>query len=242
MKSFLVFLSLCLAAAAIAFATHGRHWQLPDRHNPFVPLAISDAPNWLTRHKLARLERDPAECLAVLGRATMKFEPLPDRTTGPQCGFTNAVRVTATSFSIGPAFSLSCRAAVSLALWERHVVAPEAARILGAPVTRIDHFGSYACRNVYGREAGNRSQHATADALDVAGFVLGDGRRITVASHWGDRDAAADAVRKEDPRAVFLHAVHAGGCRFFDGVLGPEYNAAHADHLHLDRGRYRICR
>ena len=206
--------------------------RLPDRHNPWAPLVIDEAPNWLTQHKLRRLSNDAAGCLAALGQAKMKFDVLPDRETGPQCGFSNAVRVSSTQFSVGPAFALSCRAAVSLALWEKHVVLPEATRILGKSVVRIEHFGSYACRNVYGREAGNRSQHATADALDVAGFVLDDGRRISVASHW----------RGTDERADFLRAVHGGGCRFFDGVLGPEYNAAHADHLHLDRGPYRICR
>jgi hypothetical protein len=25
-------------------------------------------------------------------------------------------------------------------------------------------------------------------------------------------------------------------------VLGPEYNAAHRDHFHLDRGSFRFCR
>jgi hypothetical protein len=36
--------------------------------------------------------------------------------------------------------------------------------------------------------------------------------------------------------------VRDGACLFFDGVLSPDYNAAHRDHLHLDRGRYRYCR
>src|SRR5690606_16905389 len=110
----------------------------------------------------------------------------------------NAVRVQRTQLAVGQAFALSCPAAVSLALWERHVVQPEAERLLGARVARLEHYGSYACRNVYGREGARRSRHATADALDVAGFVLADGRRITVARHW----------QAEDARAQYLHAVH----------------------------------
>ncbi|MBU2089188.1 MAG: extensin family protein, partial [Alphaproteobacteria bacterium] len=31
-------------------------------------------------------------------------------------------------------------------------------------------------------------------------------------------------------------------CRYFNTVLGPEYNTAHADHFHLDLGKSRICR
>jgi hypothetical protein len=76
------------------------------------------------------------------------------------------------------------------------------------------------------------SRHATADALDVAGFVLSNGRRIAVKRDW----------RSEDADGLFLRDVHAGACRLFDGVLGPDYNEAHRDHFHLERGGYRVCR
>ncbi|RYF37384.1 MAG: extensin, partial [Comamonadaceae bacterium] len=59
-----------------------------------------------------------------------------------------------------------------------------------------------------------------------------DGRRIGVLRDWS----------RPGPEADFLRKVHAGACRFFDGVLGPEYNAAHRDHLHLDGGAWRACR
>ena len=226
-------ISVLLALAALfAAATHGRLWTLPDRHDPWAPLRIDEPPGWLTGHKLARLDDRPAECRAVLAGAVIQADPLPDREIAPGCSFDNALRVRATQLQVGEPFVLSCRAAVSLALWERHVVLPEAGRLLNAPVVRLEHFGSYACRNVYGREAGTRSQHATADALDVAGFVLQGGQRISVARRWSGSDA----------KAQFLHAVHRGACRFFGGVLGPDYNREHADHLHLDRGPYRICR
>jgi hypothetical protein len=224
--------ALVVLAGVAAVLTHGRLWQLPDRHNPWAPLRIDETPGWLTRHKLARLDDAPALCLATLAQATMRFEPVADRAVGPGCGFDNAVRISRTSVQVGQPFTLSCPAAVSLALWERHVLHAAASSLLGSDVRRIEHYGSYACRNVYGREAGRRSQHATADALDVAGFVLEDGRRITVAAHW----------RADDERAVFLRRIHAQACGFFDGVFGPAYNAAHADHLHLDRGPFRLCR
>jgi hypothetical protein len=186
----------------------------------------------LTRYKLERLDGAPAACLAVLEQATMRFKPIADRAMGSGCGFDNAVRIERTSVQVGQSFTLSCPAAVSLALWERHALQPAAQSILGSRVRSMQHFGSFACRNVYGREGGRRSQHASADALDVAGFVLEDGRRITVAAHW----------RGDDERAAFLRRIHDEACGFFDSVFGPEYNAAHADHLHLDRGPYRLCR
>lgn len=223
---------LAVAAMLIAAPIPGPQWQLPDRHNPWAPLRIDDVPGWLTRYKLTRLDDAPAACLAALEQAAMRFEPMADRTVGPGCGWDNAVRIARTSAQVGTPFTLSCPAAVSLALWERHALQPAATALLGSGVRRIEHYGSFACRNVDGRASGRRSQHATADALDVAGFVLEDGRRITVAAHW----------RGDERRAAFLRRIHDQACGFFDGVLGPEYNAAHADHLHLDRGPFHLCR
>jgi hypothetical protein len=234
----LLFVLLVLGASATAWFTHGTHWQLPPQLNPWAPLVIEEPPNWLTRHKLRRLDDDPAACLRTLEQAQMRAEPLPDREAAPGCPLRNVVLVRQTRAQLNAAFSLSCRAAVSLALWEQHVMVPEAERLLGSAVRQIDHFGSFACRNVYGREGGRLSQHASADALDIAGFRLQDGRRITVARHWrAEGTEGADAAE-----AQFLRTVHQGACRFFDGVFGPDYNQAHADHLHLDRGPFRLCR
>lgn len=109
---------------------------------------------------------------------------------------------------------------------------PAALAHLGKPVARLEHYGSYSCRNVYGRPQATRSRHATAEALDLAGFVLDDGTRIRVLKDWN----------ASDERSRFLRELRDGACRFFDGVLTPDYNEAHADHFHFDRGPYRICR
>ncbi|MCM5679727.1 extensin family protein [Schlegelella sp. S2-27] len=219
--------------AVSGWALYSGRLEVPERWNPWAPLRIEAAPTLVTRIKLARLSRDAPQCRAVLATARLLYAPLTDRDTGPGCGFVNAVRVSRTTAQVGQAFALSCHAAVSLAMWEHHVMQPAARRRFGEAVARIEHYGSYACRNVGSREGARRSRHATADALDIAGFVLDDGRRISVLRHW---------PRDNTEEAAFLRDVHRGACRFFDGVLGPEYNAAHRDHLHFDRGRFRICR
>ena len=109
------------------------------------------------------------------------------------------MRITATPTPVSQPFVLECPAAVALALWERHSVQPLARRLLGAPVARIDHVGSFACRNIGGEAGGRRSEHASANALDVAGFVLANGRTIRVARDWG----------ADNPRGRFLREVHA---------------------------------
>lgn len=221
-----------LAALALAW------WQRPDLlafvprdWRAWTPLDVREPPGRFTRLKLDRLERDPLACLDALAQAGGAYRVLPGRELGPGCAQRNAVQVRRTGLHVEP-FVLSCRAAVSLALWERHALQPAAQRHFGMPAARLEHYGSYACRNVYGRERGRRSQHATADALDVAGIVLADGRRLRVLDGWPATDA----------RAAFWRELHRGACPWFDAVLGPDYNAAHRDHLHLDRGAYRACR
>jgi hypothetical protein len=262
---------LALAGAAgLAVAVRSGRLALPPEWDPRAPLSVDAAPNLLTRWKLARLSSDPAACRAVLEASGAAFSPVEPMRTGGGCGWDDAVRIRATGVAYSPPFVLSCPAAVSLALWERHALQPAARAHFGAPVTRIDHLGSYACRNVYGQAEGRRSRHATADALDIAGFRWADGRRVTLLRDWappaipqppaaqvraadraGDRgDAQADdrpdrapgAAAPRAPAARFLQEARDGACRFFDGVLGPDYNAAHRDHFHLDRGPYRICR
>jgi hypothetical protein len=222
--------ALALSLLALAFA---RGWlAIPPEWSPWVPLELDAPPNFMTRYKLARLTDDPERCEQVLAGAEMTYRRLPDRETGASCGFFDAVAIERTTTAVGEPFSLTCRAAVSLALWEKHVLNPAAAERFGQAVNRIEHFGSYACRNVYGRPNATRSRHAMAEAFDVAGFVLADGRRIRVLGDWDE----------ETVEAAFLRDVRDGACRFFDAVLSPDYNAAHRDHFHFDRGPYRVCR
>lgn len=225
------FLLITLLAAIPLALIYGGCWVIPDRWNPRAALDVGATPNALTSFKLSKLSNDPELCQQVLATTGIKFVRVPDRVTGTACGFSNAVRIEHTTAALGEPVSLTCRSAVSLAMWERHVLQPTARRYFEQPVARIEHFGSYSCRNLYGRPEATRSQHATAEALDVAGFVLADGRRLRVINEWNNEGAAAR----------FLREVRTGACEFFDGVLSPDYNAAHRDHLHLDRGRFRVC-
>ncbi|MBU1357852.1 MAG: extensin family protein [Gammaproteobacteria bacterium] len=229
-----------LVAAALAvggWKLHTGEWQIPDRLNPWAPLDVAEAPGFLTAYKLQHARGDPARCLAALDASGVDQSPVPDRVTGEGCGFRNAVRLRAgqSALLVSPVV-LSCPAALSFAMWERHILDAAAARHFGDGRVTIEHLGSYACRNVNTGEgasaAGRRSRHATADALDISGFRIRGGARITVARNWPGSDA----------ESLFLREVHDGACRYFDGVLGPDYNAVHADHLHLEVGGWNTCR
>jgi hypothetical protein len=120
---------------------------------------------------------------------------------------------------------MTCAVGAAFELWLRRGVQPAAQRLLASRVVRIEHLGAYSCRRMYARETGPWSEHATGNALDVTAFVLENGRRISLVEDWGGDGA----------EAAFLRQVRDQACGVFATVLSPDYNAAHADHLHLDQ-------
>src|SRR5690606_893889 len=104
--------------------------------------------------------------------------------SGPQCGFTNVIRTEAAPIPYNIAPNATCSVSAGL-LWFQGRLQEIAAREMGSRVTRIEQIGTYACRNVNNAESGNRSQHATANAMDISGFVFADGRTARVARDWG---------------------------------------------------------
>lgn len=221
-----------LTAGGLAAALAPGLVRVPPAWDPFAPLDVKAPPNLVTGLKLWRLEHDGGACFAALESSEMDYRRLPDRRVGDGCDLIDTVRVQEAGVSFNRSFVATCPLAVSFAMFERHALQPAAERHFGRGVTRVEHLGSFACRNVYGRERGRRSQHATANALDVSAFILSDGRRIAVVSGWSGGTALQ----------TFLRNVRDGACRFFDAVLSPDYNAAHRDHFHLDRGSFRACR
>jgi len=217
----LALLGLCL----------GRGWlELPPAWNPWMPLDVQAPPNLMTPLKLRLVREDPARCTAALATSALRWEPVEDRDHGDGCVLSNSVRLRGGPLQLGESFLATCQLAVAFAIFEHHGLQPAAQAVYGQPVVGIEHYGSYACRNIAGSQ--RRSQHATANALRIAGFRLADGRRITLARAWNG----------DEREQRFLRLVREAACKPFNTVLGPEYNAAHRDHLHLDMGRARICR
>lgn len=179
--------------------------------------------------------RETAACFADLRALGVDFQPLPDRTFAPGCGLVGTVKLLDIGVPTANLGAVRCGQARAYAGWARNAVAPAAYQILGSELARIDSMGSYACRNVVGSRAGGgrRSGHAIANAIDIGGFELKDGRRITILNDWNSPDPA---VRR------FLQTIHASACKRFGTVLSPGYNAAHRDHLHLEDDRAGFCR
>ena len=122
---------------------------------------------------------------------------------------------------------MKCRLAAKFADWVDDAVQKAALVWLDSNVVRVESFGTYSCRPVNNREGARLSEHGRSNAVDVAAFVLADGRRITVRDGWRGNDPG---VRD------FLRAIHKAACRRFSIVIGPDGDAAHYNHLHFDMG------
>ncbi|EIZ80186.1 extensin-like protein [Novosphingobium sp. Rr 2-17] len=176
------------------------------------------------------------QCLAALTAQNAIFTPVEDRYFSNSCSTVGTVKLvalntdnaTVTVTNLGP---VTCATATPFAAWARFGVDRAAQQILGSRIVKIETFGSYSCRNVAG--TARRSGHATANAIDVSAFVLGDGRRISVLNDWNGGSPEARS---------FLRVVHDSACKRFGTTLGPGYNAAHANHFHLEADGANFCR
>jgi hypothetical protein len=217
-RIFLVF--TCLAVAVIEAAA----WLHRNRSGlPWTELDLEAPAGRFTAAKIADLGDDAPRCRALLADAGSLSRPAPDRIVGEACGYRDGMLIGGALRPSPSGLITSCPVAAALLVWERDVQR-HAQLLLGSPVRRLLHAGSFSCRRLYGRDTGAWSEHATADAVDILGFELADGRTISVLRDW-------DA---QGPSGSFLRAARDAACLAFTTTLSPDYNEAHRDHLHLD--------
>lgn len=178
-------------------------------------------------------------------RLSRYIQPRGGEIDGPGvCGLTEPFMVGALwddRVQLDSVATLDCPMIAGLDEWIEKVVQPVAQARFGQPVAQIDTMGSYSCRGMNGQAGAKISEHAFGNAIDVAGFRLADGRRITVVRDW---------TRGDEQTQAFLRDVHAGACETFTTVLGPGANIFHYNHIHLDlamhgspsRGSRHICK
>ncbi|MEO1238445.1 MAG: extensin family protein [Pseudomonadota bacterium] len=206
---------------------------LPDAWNPLTPLDLAAPVTPWTSMKLRRAAADPMSCLAaIIPHADV--QSLPPLVGDGGCGIDPRVAVTRVGQTRLSRVETTCAVALRLAAWERFVVQPAAAAHLGSGVARFRHQSSYNCRMIRTESGpGTRlSTHATAEAIDIAGVHLTDGRRLELIDHWA----------APTPEADFFRALHTGACEWFVTVLGPDFNALHADHFHMQSVGWGACR
>ncbi len=221
----------------------------PAQDLPWKPLDLNRPIGAATGNKVAafdiartappdRIEATTQACIAALRDAGVTVERAENTDDGGFCQVRGAVRITGGDVTpLSPSVVMTCPLAVRYVLWDRQVLRPAAREILGSEVARVDNVGTYSCRRIYNSQvASDRpSEHARANALDVAGLTLEDGRRVTVLGDWdGSGPAGSEG-------SVFLQRLRDGACRVFSTVLTPDYNDAHRDHFHFDGAPYSLC-
>jgi hypothetical protein len=178
----------------------------------------------------------PSACRLALTEAIAIAPSIPDIHGPGGCGGEDLVRLEAIVLAdrkrvpLQPPATLRCTMASAIADWVRTDIVPLAAGLGSAPGA-LDNFDSYECRG-FNRVAGaHLSEHGRANALDVRGLKLADGRSISLT----DRTVARGL------RESVLHSA----CARFSTVLGPGSDWYHEDHIHLDlaerHNNYKIC-
>jgi hypothetical protein len=233
-RTSVIILSLCTALAVLAgglvFIPGS---PLPDTWNPRKPLVVTAPHNLLTPSKLRFAISDFHSCQQALKDLGVKFKTLPDKKVSEQCHILDQVQITQLSRAKVSPLKTTCGTALRLAMWEYHAVQPAALETLGQPVAKVSQIGSYNCRAIrsVNGPTNRMSEHATANAVDISGFQLADGKRISLLKNWNG----------SEEEQSFMREIRNGGCGYFRITLSPEYNALHADHFHFDQGRWTTC-
>jgi len=177
----------------------------------------------------------PSVCQLRLANVAA-FRPLPPLVGPGECGAVDAVQLEAviladqTKVPLAPAATLRCPMAEAVAHWIREDVAPAAMKF-GAPLRGLDNFDSYECRGRNRVRGAKLSEHGRANALDVRGFKLANGKTIELT----DMNVAKE----------WREGIRASVCARFSTVLGPGSDGAHEEHIHLDlaerRNNYKLC-
>jgi hypothetical protein len=197
-------------------------------------LAASCGREQRARRQVPPYQLGGAACLSALAARGVRTEPWHEASrsrAGAACRIDTPVRVAAgRTMVFRPTLETSC--AMLLAWADLEPDLQRAARDhLGTSLRAVRHYGSYSCRGVNGN-SGRPSLHATARALDIAGFDFADGRTVTVANGWDD---GSRAERR------FLRAARDAACRRLAMVLHPDSDRRHRDHIHVDLGPWRGC-
>jgi len=208
---------------------------IPPQHLPWRPIDMDAPTGFATDMQLFRLSLSPNTSCSQLLDPRSDYQTRVAEPFRPQapCGWDVAREVDGNIYAdlVPNNVTLQCPLAVGMYIWTREVDF-SAREHLGTGVKSILHAGSYSCRRQVGNDSGEWSEHAYANAFDVMGFELEDGRVISVLSDWNGG--------KKEKR--FLRDIRRQGCKIFRVTLSPDFNAAHADHFHFDMGPRTACR
>lgn len=199
----------------------GKPEEPPARQKPEAGEKVESKPRIVTPEEMA--------CRAELTRMGVVFTTRPAISEPQGCRSDFPLEVTrlGKDVALAPAAIMNCALARAAAQFLHGEASRIAEARLGARISGIAHASTYVCRPRNGTS--KLSEHAFANALDIAAFDLADGRSLTVKA-YGPIDLAS---------RDFLREFRGAACGPFKTVLGPGSDADHADHIHLDLAQRR---
>ena len=154
---------------------------------------------------------------SVCGDPSIKGEAMARITTKTKgCGVENPVRITSVNgVRLSQAATVDCPTAIALNKWVQTGLQPAFGR---AQVVELKVAAHYICRSRNNLRGAPVSEHGRGKAIDVSGFVLSNGKEISVQGNFNK------TIRK----------AHKAACGIFKTTLGPGSDGYHEDHLHFD--------
>jgi len=207
----------------------------PPQHLPWKTLNPEAPLGFATKGQLLRMSLSPSKTCMTMARNITPFKSIPADPHQPNktCGWKVARIVYGSDkTALRGEANMQCPLAVGTYMW-LHEIDTLADKHLKAGLKKIHHAGTYSCRRQNGNDSGQWSEHAFANAWDITGFELTDGRIISVKNDWKGNDKK---------RRRFLREARDKACKIFRVTLSPDYNAAHHDHFHVDMGPSTSCR
>ena len=210
----------------------------PSAKHAIVEEAESEPEKMLDAWEIASQD-DGAVCRETLKSDGYKFQALPDRKDRDRsgCGIPHGVVLLKgpTGIVYDPPITIDCTLARSLGGVEK-IVQEEAEQSLHSKIVRITNLGGFACRPRNFRKGASLSAHAVGSAVDLSIFHPKQGEPAIVDRDWDEKERSSTA---RESRRSFLRAVYTRLRRReadLTYIVGPDFNAIHHNHFHLDRG------
>ncbi|MEM9205969.1 MAG: extensin family protein [Pseudomonadota bacterium] len=222
---------LIVSVIALTLAACGGSAESETRSQPYF---VATSADWRgTTEAMCVRETQPDRYASVTPLA-----PISERGA---CGARQPFDMAATfngGISLSPSATMRCSMVNATDEWLNGIVQNAARQHFRERVTSVRVAASYACRPRNNQRGAKLSEHGYANALDISAFTFENGETVTVTEGW-------NGSRKE---RRFLRAVHEGACEIFSTVIGPDGDAAHRTHFHVDlarhgrAGTYKYCR
>ena len=154
---------------------------------------------------------------SVCGVPSIKGKVIPRVTSKTKgCGIEDPVSITSIDgVRLSQAATLDCPTAIALNKWVQKGVRPAFGR---NEVVELKVAAHYSCRSRNNVRGAKISEHGRGKAIDIAGFVLSNGKEMSVQGNFNK------AIR----------TAHKTACGIFKTTLGPGSDGYHEDHLHFD--------